>query len=66
MIEQLVGEKPLPWEEEGTARALLARAARFRGAMLTLLHRDPAHRPSADAFMQHCHSLLASTTTGQD
>ena len=63
MVAQLVGEEKLPWEDEAAARVLLKNAARFRGAMLGLLHRDPAQRPSVDAFLQHCHSLLASTVT---
>lgn len=66
VIAQLVGEELLPWEDEVTARALLRGAARFRGAMQALLNRDATQRPSADAFMQQCHALLASTIVEQD
>lgn len=62
IVARIVGEMPLPWEEQDKARTLLKGAGKFRGPVLSLLERNPELRPSIAAFMQHCSSLLSSTT----
>ena len=64
-VAQIVGEAPLPWEEEGREKELLKRAGRFRHAVMQLLVRDPEERCTIDTFMQQCANVLSTTTQQQ-
>ena len=62
VIARLKGEMPLPWEGELTA-AVVRHLGTFRGPVLQLLHRDPAHRISMRRFHIACTKLFAARTT---
>lgn len=57
VVSQLLGAKPLPWEnlQEGDRRALGA----FRPPILQLLQRDPSRRPGLDSFLRHAAAIFA-------
>lgn len=57
VLAQLLGAKPLPWEElqEGDRRLLGA----FRPPLLQLLQREPSRRASLDSFHRHCMAIFA-------
>lgn len=62
-IAMILGEQPAPWEDEGSSQ-LLQKLGPFRRAVLLMLSRDPAARPSMADFLQACRLVLSSTTTG--
>ena len=62
VIARLMGEKPLPWEG-GLTAADVRHLGMFRGPVLRLLHRDPAHRISMRRFHIACTKLFAARTT---
>lgn len=62
VVAQVVGEEPLPWEEEGRARVLLKHSGQFRAPLLSLLERNPAMRPSMSSFLHECSRVVSSNT----
>jgi hypothetical protein len=45
VVTQIVGERPMPWEDAARAKQLLRTASIFRAPVLTLLQRDPEDSP---------------------
>ena len=66
MIERLLGQRPLPWEEGAPgAPRLLRRLGQFRSAILALLDRSPSGRPSMATFQQLCRAVLLSSSRNE-
>lgn len=65
IIARLAGEEALVWEDESAMRRLLRTAGQYRGAIMTLLQRDPTHRPSVEHFQYHCAQVTNSASTMQ-
>lgn len=63
VIQQLLGEQPLPWEGERLTGAQRTRLGVFRRPVLQLLERDPARRPTLQQFCDMCTSIFSATTT---
>ena len=63
VISQIVGDRPLPWEDPVTAPAILKRFGLFKDVILELLDRDPNARPSMLDFTRSCRQVLALSTS---
>ena len=61
-MEMIMGDLPTPWEDAGTARALLKPLGIFKAGVLGLLERDPAQRSTIYQFRQACMRALANTS----
>lgn len=59
VVLKIVGDEKLPWEEDSR---YLKDAGRFRDAVMTLLHRDPAERAMVQTFMQQYGRIMSNTT----
>ena len=61
MVARIVGELPLPWEEElSPVRA--RQLGIFKGPVLQLLHREPWARISMQRFNALCEKVVAGTS----
>ena len=58
VIAQLMGEAQLPWEGANLTMEHKERLGVLRKAVLQLLERDPARRPSMRAFSDKCRALM--------
>eukprot|EP00892_Ulva_mutabilis_P008326 jgi/Ulvmu1/5866/UM025_0128.1 len=66
VMDRLVGAEPLPWEEgSADCAALRKRLGHFRHAVLQLLCREPAQRPSMEAFQQCCNDVIQVVSSGR-
>lgn len=63
VIQQLLGEQPLPWEGAGLSAAQRSRLGVFRRPVMQLLERDPGRRPSLSQFCDMASSIFSATTT---
>ena len=63
-MDKIAGVQPLPWEDPETAPSLLRRFGHFKMAVMSLLQRDPADRPSMEDFRKQCNRVLMQTTKG--
>lgn len=59
VVGQLLGEEALPWEGANLTFDHRTRLGALRRPILQLLERDPAARPSMQAFSDHCRALIS-------
>lgn len=62
VLAMLRGDKPLPWEGEGSAAAVAMLGA-LKEPVLQLLRRDAAQRTSAQHFHETCSRMFANRST---
>ena len=61
-ISMILGERPAPWEDPATSRALLRPLGIFKAHVLELVARDPSQRSSIRRFNQSCLRSLSNST----
>jgi serine/threonine protein kinase len=59
---QLLGEKPLPWEDPELKKDLLPKLKVLKRSVLKCLERDPGHRPASQELLGAWHGLFESMT----
>lgn len=64
VIDQLVGRKPLPWEDSATKDANLRKLRMLKRSLTKCLSRDPTDRPTAAELLESWEKLF--DTFGQD
>jgi hypothetical protein len=62
IMDMIQGVQPLPWEDPDTAPVLMRNFGYFKNAVMSLLERDPARRPSMAEFRRKCNRVLLQTT----
>jgi serine/threonine protein kinase len=58
VISQLVGRKPLPWEDPATKDASLRKLRMLKRSITKCLSREPKERPSAQALLDSWEKLF--------
>jgi serine/threonine protein kinase len=61
IIDQLVGRKPLPWEQIG-AKGKLDKLRMLRRSLVKCLSRNPSERPTAKALLMSWNRLFDNFT----
>ena len=62
VVARLLGELPLPWEEE-LSSLVVRQLGVFRGPVMQLLQREPSDRISMDRFHALCSKVFSGQST---
>lgn len=63
VMRRIVGELPLPWEDVQTGAPIARALGRYRGTIMSLLHRDPARRPAVAEFLRTSRDIVSRVST---
>lgn len=68
MMDRIMGERGLqmPWEGAQMTRSLRRKLGVFKDALMQLVDRDPAKRPSMADFCHTCNQVLGGTSMTMD